>query len=155
MGNRWIIAGVWALAAVAGLALGLRSPAAFGQMAGVELKVPPENVGLDGQFRPACWTPLLVELHNQAAQPRRVICEWTVPDVDGDLVQSRQIITLNPQRDERAWLYAMPSVNPSPHLVTTVRIIDIAPGDDLNTSSGRVVASQRVPLTRHDSQPAP
>ena len=71
----------------------------------------PAQVGLVGAVRPGTWAPLLIKIENPSSQFRSVHCEWILDDIDGDEVHARRTINLNPQRTERAWLYARPPMN--------------------------------------------
>ncbi len=102
---------------------------------GVTLRIEPEHVGLVGVVRPGDWTPLLLTLGNPSASPRRVRCEWVVPDGDGDLVVAQRVVTLTPHRDAQAWLYTVPPFSTDTKSVWRVRVIDEDQGQELAAES--------------------
>ncbi len=101
-GVRWL----WAVVGVVGVLGLVGHRAAAAQPVG--LKAPPDQIGLTGAVRPGSWAPLLVTLDHRGHSPRRVRCEWVVPDADGDQVYAHRSATLSPQRSSQVWLYAMP-----------------------------------------------
>lgn len=99
--------------------------AAAAQMTDVQVSVEPGDIGLGGVVRPGGFTPMLVTMKNGSASPRRVRCRWIMPDIDGDPVINQRIITLSPQRTQKAWLYAAPPYNTKANNIEwRVEIID-------------------------------
>lgn len=67
-----------------------------------------ESIGFAGAYRPDCWTPMLVNLTSQIGEP----AEYQIQVIQHDLDQDREIftrtITLNPQEQEKFWVYFIP-----------------------------------------------
>ena len=106
----------------------VHSAATAGQIETVQLTVSPDRVGLGGVVRPGTWTPLLAQLENRGAEPRQVICEWIVPDADGDPVHVRRSATLDAGRQYRLWLYAALPMSTDLRSRWRVKVIDEASG---------------------------
>ncbi len=81
------------------------SSTAMGQVSGVQLSVPKEQLGLEGFARVGTWTPIRLSLENQGAEPRQVVCRWLLKDADGDRVHAERRITLDALSKQDAWLY--------------------------------------------------
>jgi hypothetical protein len=78
---------------------------AMGQVQGVLLEVPRDQLGLSGRARLGAWTPLRISLVNQAAEPRQLVCRWLLNDSDGDRVLAERRVTLDALSTQDAWLY--------------------------------------------------
>ena len=67
-----------------------------------------ESIGYAGAYRPDCWTPMLVNLTSQIGEP----AEYQIQVIQHDLDQDREVftrdITLNPQEQEKFWVYFIP-----------------------------------------------
>lgn len=106
------------------------------QMHDVRLVIDPHQVGLQGIVQPGTWTPLRVTLHNEAAQPRQVVCQWMLPDADGDMIYAQRRVTLSPQQTHDAWLYAAPSIATNIKTTWFVRVLD--------DETSQVLATQKI-----------
>ena len=124
---------VWLL--VPALLSGL-SDRAMGQVEDVRLQVDRDFIGIGGLVRPGTWTPMRLTLQSLAADNRAVYCRWLLKDHDGDQIIARRLVTLNPNRDQYVWLYAVPPVNTRPGRAWTVQVVD--------ANSQRVLASTQV-----------
>ncbi len=83
----------------------LPAGSATGQVQGVLLEAPRDQLGLSGKARLGAWTPLRVSLENQAAEPRQVVCRWLLKDADGDRVLAQRRVTLDALSSQDAWMY--------------------------------------------------
>lgn len=77
----------------------------------IQLQVTRNDLGVNGVFRAGSWTPLRVTVNNGSKLDRRVIVEWELMDVDGDLVQMQREMTLSPNFVSSTWLYGQPRMN--------------------------------------------
>ncbi len=120
------------------------------QLEAVRLQIESTGIGVGGYYQVGSWTPMVVTLENPSPQPRRVLCEWSVPDADGDLVLYRRWVTLGPGPGnvQRAWLYAMLPATTSPQALAQVRVLELGPDDPIDSTGGRVLARAAVPLPR-------
>ncbi len=125
--------------------VGICTRAVHSQSQDVRLQIQSEGVGLLGQVRGGTWAPLLLKLENPSTRSYRMRCQWLVPDADRDQVHAQRIITLGPQRDHRAWLYAMAPLATGVHDKWLVRIID---EDRKKTVATRAVRPLRL-LGKH------
>ncbi|HEX4124982.1 MAG TPA: hypothetical protein VHY37_09685 [Tepidisphaeraceae bacterium] len=86
-----------------GLVLFLIPTRALAQAAGYV-----ESIGFAGAYRPDCWTPMLVSLTSQISEP----AEYQIQVIQHDLDQDREVfartIALNPQEQEKFWVYFIP-----------------------------------------------
>ncbi len=115
------------------------------QMDAVIVSVQPQDIGLAGAFRPGSWTAMRVTLDNRSSKPaRRVMVEWSLPDIDGDIVQARRIATLRPQELQSLWLYAVPRLNTRPNNEWRIRVIDVDPNATAQSEAGQLRDSARV-----------
>ncbi len=115
---------------MAGIVLAL---AAVGSAApgAVELTVQPHDVGLLGNMRPGSWTPIRLTLESRLDRARAVVCQWVLPDADGDQVYAQRTVTLNPGRRQRVWLYGTPPASTRPSEGWLVRVVDEATAGEL------------------------
>lgn len=77
----------------------------MGQVEGVLLEAPRDQLGLSGKARLGEWTPVRVSLENQGAEPRQIICRWLLNDADGDRVLAQRRVTLDALGKQDAWIY--------------------------------------------------
>jgi hypothetical protein len=67
-----------------------------------------ESIGFDGKYRGDCWTPMVVNLSSQIGEP----AAYQIQVVQHDLDQDRQVFTrdivLNPQDQQKFWVYFIP-----------------------------------------------
>jgi hypothetical protein len=67
-----------------------------------------ESIGFDGKYRDDCWTPMVVNLSSQIGEP----VAYQIQVVQHDLDQDRQVFTrdivLNPQDQQKFWVYFIP-----------------------------------------------
>lgn len=78
---------------------------AFGQQA---VKGDVEAIGFDFNFRPDCWTPMLVNLTSTLSEPAEYDIVVEQEDLDSDTVVYKRRITLNAGRQDRFWVYFRP-----------------------------------------------
>ncbi len=83
----------------------LMTGTAHGQLQGVLLDAPRDQLGLAGNARLGAWTPLRIGLENQASEPRQVLCRWVINDADGDRLLAQRRVTLDALGKHEAWLY--------------------------------------------------
>ncbi|NJL31433.1 MAG: hypothetical protein HC898_07270, partial [Phycisphaerales bacterium] len=128
----------------------LLTTGAIAQLETVRLRVDSTGIGVGGYYQPGSWTAMLLTLENPSPQPRKVICEWSVPDADGDTVQHRRWVTLGPGPGnvQQAWLYAMLPVGISPQASAQVRVMEAGTDETLTTTQARVLAQVTVPLPK-------
>jgi hypothetical protein len=85
------------------------APAALGQATGEV-----ESVGFGGNFRPACWTPMVVRLKPTTSSPFNGRLEVVQEDIDKDRVHFTRQFTLTGNspdgsiKEQRFWMYFMP-----------------------------------------------
>lgn len=73
---------------------------AFGQASGFV-----EKIGFGKGFRPYGWTPVLVNLTSTISEPAEYQIQVLQEDLDRDRVVFRRDIVLNPNRQEKFWVY--------------------------------------------------
>ncbi len=114
----------------------------------VVLRFSPVDVGLTGVYRPGSWLPIRLELENRSSQPRRILCEWSWADPDGDIVAARRLATLNPGPGavQWVWLYAPMPLSASSPFRAQIRLIELPPDADLTASTGHLLTRQTVLL---------
>lgn len=83
----------------------LPASSAMGQVQGVLLQAPRDQLGLSGLAKLGAWTPLRVTLENQSSEPRQVVCRWLLNDADGDRVLAQRRVTLDALSKQDAWMY--------------------------------------------------
>jgi hypothetical protein len=88
---------------LAGLLLGVLQSVAAAQVTGFV-----EGIGLDGNFRPNAWTPMLVNLTSQNEKPEDYQIQIVQQDLDKDNVTFTRDITLNAGVQQRFWAYFVP-----------------------------------------------
>ncbi len=113
------------------------------QISGVQMQVPQEMVGLGGYVRPGTWAPIRVTLNSPGDLNRPVLVQWRLSDHDGDQVIAERRATLNPNRDQHVWLYAVPPVNTPANQAWTLQVLD--------ADSGELLATQVVVAARRES----
>jgi hypothetical protein len=129
--------------------LGTLPAVAVGQVTTVRLAVERGDVGLAGFVRGGSWAPLRVTLHNDAAEPRAVICRWVLNDADGDEVVAQRTVTINPNRPQSVWLYGVPPANVGDAPRWRVEVVDpqrnellagthVTPGSRLANTTGAI-----------------
>lgn len=87
---------------LAGLILLVISGSVFGQAEGFV-----ENVGFGKYYRPAGWTPMLVNLKSTIGDTAEYQIQVRQEDLDRDRVIYRRDITLNAGKQEQFWVYFM------------------------------------------------
>lgn len=86
-----------------GLLLGVLQSAAAAQVTGFV-----EAVGLDGNYRPTAWTPMLVDLTSQNTATQDYQIQVVQQDLDKDNVTFTRDITLNAGIQQKFWVYFLP-----------------------------------------------
>ena len=66
-----------------------------------------EQIGFQKTFRPYGWTPVLVNLTSQISEPAEYQIQVRQEDLDRDVVVFRRDVVLNPQKQEKFWVYFM------------------------------------------------
>jgi hypothetical protein len=66
-----------------------------------------EQIGFQKQYRPHGWTPVLVNLTSQISEPAEYQIQVRQEDLDRDRVIFRRDIVLNPNKQEKFWVYFM------------------------------------------------
>jgi len=88
---------------VAGLVVVLAQSAALAQVTGFV-----ESVGFDNNYRPNCWTPMLVNLTSQSDSAQDYQIQIVQQDLDKDNVTFTRDITLNAGVQQKFWAYFVP-----------------------------------------------
>jgi len=116
------------------LAFALLTPAsAHAQLAGVQIDIQRDNLGLGGIVQRGVWTPVRVDLTNNGAENVEIHARWLLTDEDGDeLIAQRDNITLQPQRTLGVWLYATPPMSTRPGQSWTFQAVEVDSGELLN-----------------------
>jgi len=119
------------------MAIALAGPASA-QLAGVQMDIQREFLGLGGSVQRGVWTPVRVDLTNTSAENIEVTCRWLLSDEDDDqLIAERDQITLAPARRQGVWLYANPPMSTRPGTSWTFQTV---------SSDGELLASAEVEL---------
>ena len=116
----------------------------MGQTDPVELIVDRAGVGLGGIARTGTWTPAKMQLRNNSASPRAVICQWEMDDPDGDVVRMQRAATLSPGRSQDVWVYAQPPMGARLDLKWRFTVLDKESGAVLsraNSDAGGTVSN--------------
>lgn len=66
------------------------------------------ELGFAGNFRPDCWTPLLVHLDSTVSQAGEYQVQVHQQDLDQDTVVFTRTVTLGPNARENFWVYFLP-----------------------------------------------
>ena len=66
------------------------------------------ELGFAGNYRPDCWTPLLVHLDSTVSQPGEYQVQVHQQDLDQDTVVFTRTVTLGPNARENFWVYFLP-----------------------------------------------
>src|SRR5688572_20420988 len=61
-----------------------------------------------GNYRPDCWTPLLVQLRSTVSDPQECQIQVHQQDLDKDTVVYTRVVTLNAQAQQDFWVYFVP-----------------------------------------------
>ncbi|MGB0767741.1 MAG: hypothetical protein ACPGYV_08515 [Phycisphaeraceae bacterium] len=108
----------------------LSGSGAFAQLVSVEIDIQRDFLGLGGIVQRGTWTPVRVDLTNTSAENVEVHCRWLLTDEDGDtLVSERSNITLQPQRTQRVWLYAVPPMSTRPNETWVFQAVSVTDGE--------------------------
>lgn len=131
--RRFRLSRLLTLVLIALLGGGVAPSHALAQVQTVRLGVEREFLGFGGVARPGSWAPVRLSLLNEGADNRAVICRWLINDYDGDEVLAERAATLNPQRTQYVWLYAVPPVNAQGNATWTFQVVDQQTGEALAT----------------------
>jgi hypothetical protein len=67
-----------------------------------------ESIGFNRNYRPECWTPMLVNLQSTISEPAEYDVVVEQEDLDSDTGVYRRQVTLNAGRQEKFWVYFRP-----------------------------------------------
>ena len=66
------------------------------------------SIGIQGNYRPDCWNPLLVQLRSTISESANYQIQVHQQDLDKDIVVYTKIVTLTGQQTQPFWVYFMP-----------------------------------------------
>ncbi len=74
-------------------------------------------MGFENRYRPDCWTPLLIQLNNDASTAANYMVQVHQLDIDKDTVVYTRVVTLNANaKQQKFWAYFVPQpVGPGPN----------------------------------------
>jgi hypothetical protein len=103
---------------------------ALAQLDDVQLDIQRENLGLGGVVQRGVWTPVRLDLTNNAAENIEVHARWLLTDADGDeVIAQRSNVTLQPQRQLGVWLYATPPMSTRPGQSWVFQAVEVQSGE--------------------------
>lgn len=124
------------------LALLLPTGRADAQLAGVEMDIQREFLGLGGVVQRGVWTPVRMDLLNTGAENVTVTCRWLLSDEDGDeLVAERTDITLIPAQPQGVWLYATPPMTTRAGQSWSFQVVSAEGGELINQAQVQLAES--------------
>ncbi|HZL34000.1 MAG TPA: hypothetical protein VFC78_01740 [Tepidisphaeraceae bacterium] len=122
---------------MAGIFILILSSAAMGQVGGEILGVGPGG----NEYRPGCWTPLVVKLHSTVSEPMTYQLQIWQEDLDKDHVVYTKDVTLSPQATESYMLYFVPSPVEDPLKGLRVRVC-LPPAEGRKPDDAKVVVER-------------
>jgi hypothetical protein len=116
-----------------------------------------ETIGFAGQYRPDCWTPMLVRLTPTVSSTESYLLQVVQDDIDGDQVVFSRPISLTGKQEgqtaqeQRFWMYFLPETTgggmPNSSLGSTIRDLQKRLKVRLATPGGReLLVLSELPL---------
>jgi hypothetical protein len=100
---RHAVVGLWVVLAFL-LAIPLAGSTAHGQIRGEV-----ESIGFGGNYRPDCWTPMVVRIRTAGLDPALYKLQVFQEDLDRDRQAFTRTISIDPsQAEQRFWMYFIP-----------------------------------------------
>lgn len=123
----------------------LMSGGASAQLAGVQMDIRQENLGIGGAVQRGIWTPVRMDLMNTGADTVEVTCRWMLSDEDGDeLIAERRNITLLPAQPQSVWMYANPPMSTRPGQNWNFQVVSAETGELINQTELQLAESSVV-----------